>query len=312
MNRFLDDEPEEVEEYIGRRILVPGSRLMVFGPAGVGKTILVENMAFALAKGDSWVGFDIPKPRRVIYLQSEVSDDYFWQRTTQMEEHYGIRNTTAAERLFLHRDVDLRLDRQAGFDKVSAWLELVRPDVLIVDPFYMYCSVSDTDLAGTKKFVTDVNLLIEKFKIAFVLVHNSRQEQRDQMGRGYNTGMGEARGSTVLTQDWPDVSIQFRRQKDGFTLSCEKSRNGPTWPSVQVRLDEEHLLIVPAMAFEDTVLGMLRGQTEGVPKKWLKKAVCEDMGIAPATFERHWEKLKATERVLVEPRGNEVVVKVRA
>lgn len=72
----------ELEEFLGRNIEKPrallapwlreGSLWLVYAGAGVGKTFFSLNVAFAVASGGRYLGWDAPAPRRVLYVDGEM------------------------------------------------------------------------------------------------------------------------------------------------------------------------------------------------------------------------------------------------
>jgi hypothetical protein len=54
-------------------ILSPGTTALIYGDAGVGKSFLALGLALAAAGGGSFLGWTAPRPRRVLYLDGEMS-----------------------------------------------------------------------------------------------------------------------------------------------------------------------------------------------------------------------------------------------
>jgi hypothetical protein len=56
----------------GREVVIPsGGDVMVYGDGGAGKTTLTTDLGCHLAAGDEWLGFDVPRPVRVLMIEAE-------------------------------------------------------------------------------------------------------------------------------------------------------------------------------------------------------------------------------------------------
>src|SRR5438876_1145550 len=70
--------------------LLPSSGILfVGGEPKVGKSILVANLALALASGSSRAGFHVPAARRVLICQFELPCSQFAQRLAPMRQPIG-------------------------------------------------------------------------------------------------------------------------------------------------------------------------------------------------------------------------------
>src|SRR5206468_4817620 len=84
-------------------LLPPRGILFVGGEPKVGKSLLVSNLALALASGKDRAGFRIPAARRVLVCQSELPTTQFVSRLAAMRRAVG----SAA-------DQNLPVDTRAG------------------------------------------------------------------------------------------------------------------------------------------------------------------------------------------------------
>src|SRR5471032_881338 len=54
-------------------ILTSKSLVLLYGPRGVGKTFVALGIAWAAATGGRFLGWQAPKPRRVVYIDGEMA-----------------------------------------------------------------------------------------------------------------------------------------------------------------------------------------------------------------------------------------------
>src|SRR5438876_9027270 len=90
-------------------LLPPEGILFVGGEPKVGKSLLVANLALALAAGKDRAGFRIPAARRVLVCQFELPTPQFVARLASMRRSVG----TAA-------DQNLLVDTRAGGNLLGA------------------------------------------------------------------------------------------------------------------------------------------------------------------------------------------------
>jgi hypothetical protein len=65
------------------------SRWLIFGNAGVGKTLFALSMAGAMAAGKSFLGWEGKRCARVIYLDGEMPAETFKERMQLVAEEFG-------------------------------------------------------------------------------------------------------------------------------------------------------------------------------------------------------------------------------
>lgn len=67
-----------------------GELAVLFGPAGVGKSVLAVQVADALARGRPMDGFNMPEDRRrVLYVDMKLTEDQFGERYTFEKDYYS-------------------------------------------------------------------------------------------------------------------------------------------------------------------------------------------------------------------------------
>lgn len=307
---FLRDKPPDIESWVGPRILVPKSRLLVFGEAGIGKSKLVNNLAFALALGVPWIGFNTVQ-KRVLYWQAEGSADLFWEQNFLLDTAYKASTSDRRDALWLEHKMSARLNRTEDLKLILATIEQATPEVVIFDPLYKMMRGEDTDQTAGKEITDILDGIIENYGCSIVLVHHSRKRQIVD-GRIINTGKGEARGHTTLTADWPDVEIQLRKHKDGLEVICEKSRYAEEFDSVVIRMDSTTFrMSATEETIEDVILAVLAEQ-KVVGMKQLRELVRVKTPVAERTFARSIATLKGLGQIVTEAnpsKRNESVVR---
>ena len=74
LQTILSQPPNYPRALIGGGLLFASTKMIIYGRYKSLKSMLGLDMAFSLASGTSWLGFDPPKDgSKVLYLQLEIS-----------------------------------------------------------------------------------------------------------------------------------------------------------------------------------------------------------------------------------------------
>ena len=87
--QLLEHNPKPTPALIEPAVLPASGILFVGGEPKVGKSLLVANLALALASGSSRAGFQVPEARRVLICQFELPTPQFAARLSPMRKPIG-------------------------------------------------------------------------------------------------------------------------------------------------------------------------------------------------------------------------------
>lgn len=190
--QLLAEQPAEAPPcWIQPGLLPPEGILFVGGEPKVGKSLLVANLALALAAGCDRAGFTVPAARRVLVCQFELPTPQFVARLAAMREAMG---SSAA-------DDNLLVDTRASGHLLSApqglnhFLNAARAaaaEVIVLDPLYSAHDQDENDTRSMAALCQSLLRLREASKAALIVVHHVRKSiARDEIGRAF-------RGSSAL------------------------------------------------------------------------------------------------------------------
>jgi AAA domain len=164
--------------------------LFVGGEPKVGKSLLVANLALALAAGSSRLGFPISAPRRVLVCQFELPVPEFVHRLTVMRRALG---TAADHRLLVDtRAAGHLLSAPKGLEHFLLAAKAAAAEVLVLDPLYSMHDQDENDTRAMAAFCQSLLRLRDASRAALVLVHHTRKAiSREEIGRAF-------RGSSAL------------------------------------------------------------------------------------------------------------------
>ncbi len=171
-------------------LLPPQGILFVGGEPKVGKSLLVANLALALAAGQDRVGFIVPAARRVLICQFELPIPQFVSRLAVMRPPIGA-----------NADQNLLVDTRAAGHLLSApqglnhFLGAAREasaEVIVLDPLYSTHDQDENDTRSMAALCQNLLRLRDASNAALIVVHHVRQSiGREEIGRAF-------RGSSAL------------------------------------------------------------------------------------------------------------------
>ena len=171
-------------------LLPPQGILFVGGEPKVGKSLLVANLALALASGSDRTGFSIPAARRVLICQFELPLQQFVGRLAVMRRAMG----TAADH---HLLVDTRatghlLCAPQGMNHFLAAAKAAAAEVIILDPLYSTHDQDENDTRSMAALCQSLLRLRDASRAALIVVHHVRKSiTRYEIGSAF-------RGSSAL------------------------------------------------------------------------------------------------------------------
>jgi hypothetical protein len=171
-------------------LLPPQGILFVGGEPKVGKSLLVANLALALAAGSHRAGFTVPATRRVLVCQFELPTEQFVARLAAMRGSMGA----AADNNLL---VDTRasghlLSAPQGLHHFLSAARAAAAQVIVLDPLYSAHDQDENDTRSMAALCQSLLRLREASKAALIVVHHVRKSiTRDEIGSAF-------RGSSAL------------------------------------------------------------------------------------------------------------------
>jgi len=168
----------------------PQGILFIGGEPKVGKSLLVANLALALAAGQDRAGFRVPAARRALICQFELPVPQFVSRLAIMRRPLG----TAADQNLL---VDTRaaghlLSAPQGLNHFLMAAREAAAEVIVLDPLYSAHDQDENDTCAMAALCQSLLRLRDASQAALIVVHHTRKAiGRDEIGRAF-------RGSSAL------------------------------------------------------------------------------------------------------------------
>src|SRR5437660_8420402 len=216
--QLLEQQPPTPPPSLLEPGLLPAQGIgFVGGEPKVGKSLLVANLALALAAGSHRVGFPVPTPRRVLVCQFELPLPQFVSRLPVMRRSLGPG-----------ADQNLLVDTQAtghllsapqGLNHFVVAARAAAAEVIVLDPLYSTHDQDENDTRSMAALCQTLLRLRDATKAALIVVHHIRKSiTREEIGsafRGSSALHAVGDTYTLLTRPSPrlptlELRFQFR------------------------------------------------------------------------------------------------------
>jgi hypothetical protein len=187
---LLQQQPVTPPSLVEPGLLPAQGILFIGGEPKVGKSLLVANLALALAAGINRLGFPIPTPRRVLVCQFELPLPLFVSRLSAMRRSLGA---AADHRLLVDTQATGHLLSSAqGLSHFLAVAQQAAAEVIVLDPLYSTHDQDENDTRAMAALCQALLRLRDASGAALVIVHHSRKTiNRGEIGSAL-------RGSSAL------------------------------------------------------------------------------------------------------------------
>jgi hypothetical protein len=190
LGQLLQHNPAPAPALIEPSLLPSSGILFVGGEPKVGKSLLVANLALALASGSSRAGFQIPASRRVLICQFELPVAQFAARLAPMRKPIG---SAADSNLLIDTEAAGHLlSAPRGLDHFLAAIRAAQAEVVVLDPLYSTHDQDENDTRAMAALCQTLLRLRDASHAALIVVHHVRKS----VGR-YEIGSA-FRGSSAL------------------------------------------------------------------------------------------------------------------
>jgi AAA domain len=188
--QLLDQQPIAIPSLVEPGLLPAQGILFLGGEPKLGKSLLVANLALALAAGVDRLGFQIPSARRVLICQFELPLPQFVSRLAQMRRTLGC---VADEHLFVDtRSAGHLLSTVQGLNHFLAAAHAAQAEVIVLDPLYSTHDQDENDTRAMAALCQCLLRLRDGSRAALIVIHHARKSiSRHEIGSAF-------RGSSAL------------------------------------------------------------------------------------------------------------------
>lgn len=278
----LDDTLEQPEQVL-EGLLALGELTVLGGAPKSYKSWSAKTIGLCIAGGKPWLGFNVPKPYKVLYLSAEGREVRLKSRFQLLLAKLDVPEEAFDNFEYVTTMGRLKLDTDTG---EKTFLRLIEPfPVVIIDPYYRFISDGDENSHKDQRIFQDLMDRVKGMGKCVLLVHHTRKPTG-----GVDTGISELRGAGL--DGFADGVLMLRRKRDElenlFTLRFTLRNYDEPDDKDLVR---SGVLLVPApppnpisLCGTTDILNILSG-TE-LPGDELKNALAEEKECSKSTIER--------------------------
>lgn len=218
---------EDKPNFLIDNFLTKGGIAMVSAPPKARKSWCVMQMAYEVAKGGEWLGFNISEPIKVAYVQAELPNWMVAERMVQLYGDVPMDNIT-----FFHVPA-ADLATEEDMNSLVEAVESCGAGLVIVDPIANFWQ-GDENSSSSVNRMFDQLAELQKRGISIVLVHHARKTEHNerlspQHQRGSNVFF--ARPDAIMTLSpyelpgetftWADFALRASKPKEPMKLYTE-------------------------------------------------------------------------------------------
>ena len=233
--QLLEQQPPTPPPSLLEPGLLPAQGIgFVGGEPKVGKSLLVANLALALAAGSQRIGFPVPSPRRVLVCQFELPLPQFVSRLLVMRRSLG---PDADQNLLVDtRATGHLLSAPQGLNHFVVAARAAAAEVIVLDPLYSAHDQDENDTRSMAALCQTLLRLRDATKASVIVVHHIRKSiTREEIGSAFRGSSAlHAVGDTYMlltrpSPQWPTLELRFQ------------FRYSPPQPPRSLQLDPQSL-----------------------------------------------------------------------
>lgn len=200
-------EPDPADTIAGKGFLKKGCGCLVAGSTGIGKSVLVEQIALNVATGTPILGkIVVPQARTVLQIQAENDAETLKQHYEGILKGMSMKASQINDRLVTDHVYGLCGQQLASY--LEQRIGEVKPDLIVLDPYQSY--VGEVDINNTSaflSFITPIERLMKMHRFAIILVaHTTKPRDRTNWNTRENAYM--AAGSSTIS-NWARTTMEL-------------------------------------------------------------------------------------------------------
>jgi hypothetical protein len=199
------------QEFWAEGLVGPGMITLWAAEPKTGKSYAVMQLGYALSRGESIWGFNVPKKVRVLYFQGELSQGMVADRALSL---FGKESLTDPRQFAITDKPDEVISL---IDTPEVLTDIAEHyDVVIVDPIAAFNSNDENSSVTVRETMSVFDSLKAQGK-AVVLVHHTKKLQAHRDGSPVTPSFSDIRGSSAWFGAADAIALQYRVGSHGNT-----------------------------------------------------------------------------------------------
>lgn len=211
INEFLAWQQPVTRDIIANGVLPEGQVMLLFGLAGVWKSMLAIDLAYKISVGGIWLKYRVNR-HRVLLINSEISKSSWQDRWIDyiQQQSRNSNNGVVNSNLRLTTDMELRLDTMAGIGNLVQHIKDHKIDVIVADPLYAATTGDLTKTADTSTLINNCKIACAQTGTAIVPIHHSHQPTFDPRTGGFVARKEYSMFGMSFLTNWPDTILEVK------------------------------------------------------------------------------------------------------
>jgi hypothetical protein len=180
--RFLSTVADEIDWMI-ERVIQRGANGMISAIPKAGKSWASADMAIALALGEPWLGFRVPRPVKVAFVSREDAPALTQWRMKNLWRGRSAKNPSLIEtNLYVNTQMQsplLLLDDEAQFTELMDAMRSFKPEFAIFDVFNVLHTADENDNSEMRAVLRQLSRIRDEIGCGVLMIHhyNKQAEQ---------------------------------------------------------------------------------------------------------------------------------------
>lgn len=188
-------EPIPPSDPIIEGVFDVGDKAFLIGGSKGRKSFFIMQAALSIASGTNFLGFHVPKARRVVVAQFEIREHHYQRRLRRSATAMWLKPEQFAGRLLV---LNLR-GKDATIETIGEAIRALKPELVVLDPWYKLYGVGhDENSAGdAATLLAKVDRLAENLGAAIWVCHHD-----SKAGTELLKGTSRGAGSGLVGRDY--------------------------------------------------------------------------------------------------------------
>lgn len=169
-----------------------GDKVAIIGSSKLRKSFFLLQGALSLASGRDFLGWSVPKARRVFVVQLEIQRHHFHRRFKRMAAALELTQEALQDRFQIVNGRGLALAGAGGIEAIKRAVLPFGPDLICIDPLYKINTGAENAAEDMKTVLGLFDQLAEQTGAAVLYVHHDAKGfsgDRDIRDRGSGSGV---------------------------------------------------------------------------------------------------------------------------
>lgn len=207
---LMTPEPQS-KQIIGSGVLLEQTKAVLYGVFKAGKSTVTQYIGQCVAGGIPLFGERKLFPThkcKVLYVQMEIPRKALKFR--RLANSHLSQVAEVRENFYACTEFWMKLDTDAGVALLEEAVRSVKPELVILDPFYKAMSGSENNVEDVTRVFDNIDVLMNRYDFAFLFTAQGRKTQIVPKIGAIDLGDEELRGTGAIA-GWVDSIIGLRR-----------------------------------------------------------------------------------------------------